>query len=210
MVQLCVYMYLSFFKFFSHLSCYKNEQGFLCYKCRQLPTTFKRKVYKLVKRLERPLLTATCCFRHSPRGSQTRPDRPGAAPASLITGLKAPQAGDTQSAPARTPGAVPETKVLRPPRDGSQEPQARSPLRTSVPPGVPGSFPNQTWICPQQSQAAAQFVEREAQRLPRVPGEESGQLVLRRPGLPGGFQGQAFRDRVGAGVGGVVSSQTLF
>ena len=40
----------------------------------------------------------------------------------------------------------------------------------------------------------------------RAPSKESRQLVLRRPDLPKGFQGQVFKDRVREGVVGCVIS----
>lgn len=61
------------------------------------------------------------------RGSQTRPDRPGAAPASLTTGLKASQAGNTQSAASPDSWACPGDKGAQAtagwnPRASGQEP----------------------------------------------------------------------------------------
>ena len=49
------------------------------------------------------------------------------------------------------------------------------------------------------------------QHLLQAPNKESRQLVLKRPELPGGFQGKFFEDRVRRGVVGcVISSWTFF
>ena len=53
--------------------------------------------------------------------------------------------------------------------------------------------------------------EKKVQHLLQVPSKENGQLMLKGPELPDGFQGRVFKDSVGERVlGCLISSWTFF